>query len=62
VNSDGQGALVRTWDIEQVYGRWGRFIKLVLIFRFKFLLVHPNPCDAARPVVFRAEFDTLGRG
>jgi hypothetical protein len=62
MNSDGQGALIRTWDIRQVYGPRGRCLKLVLIFRFKFLHVRPDPCNAARSAVFTAESDTLGRG
>jgi hypothetical protein len=39
MNSDRQGAFVRTWDIEQVYGPWGRCLKLVLIFIFAPILV-----------------------
>jgi hypothetical protein len=60
MNSDEQGALVRTWDIEQVYGSWGRFLKLVLIFHFKFLHVRPDPCSAARLAVFRVRYPRLG--
>jgi hypothetical protein len=38
MNSDGQGALVRTWDIEQVYGPRAAFLNLYLSFISSFYM------------------------
>jgi hypothetical protein len=56
MNSDGQGTLVRTQDVGQVYGPRGRYLYLSLVSSF--YMFAPILVSAARSVVFRAESDT----